>query len=224
MSRSRKVRRRLYNLKRNESAIYESRFAPCFSDYQIEFCIRNLLKIAKKSKTHFCVTFLGFDQDERELYEIPEANELAQRCIDRGLLAFMTRYVDRLLTTRSMTPSTLFAIAGHFNGVENDGISCRYEINTLRLVIMEAESEAHICKIEKEGLICSNCGVRGKKHKECSKCRGEAYCSRKCQKAHWKSTHKKICGTIYQMNPELVHCLSMKEQSKEVIAAFMMHH
>ena len=76
MSRNRKVRRRLYNLKRNESAIYESRFAPCFSDYQIEFCIRNLLKIAKKSKTHFCVTFLGFDHDERELYEIPEANEL----------------------------------------------------------------------------------------------------------------------------------------------------
>ncbi|KAF1356215.1 putative MYND domain protein [Delphinella strobiligena] len=39
---------------------------------------------------------------------------------------------------------------------------------------------------------CANC-TKTENLKECAKCRSEHYCSRDCQKAHWKA-HKKVCG------------------------------
>ena len=48
----------------------------------------------------------------------------------------------------------------------------------------QAKSEGQIFK-------CCYCGQSGAK-KGCAKCRIAYYCSRKCQKSHWKS-HKKVC-------------------------------
>ena len=39
---------------------------------------------------------------------------------------------------------------------------------------------------------CSHCGVKDKPLGRCGKCRNEAYCSKECQKAAWK-THKAEC-------------------------------
>ncbi|KAF9476995.1 hypothetical protein BDN70DRAFT_862417 [Pholiota conissans] len=45
-------------------------------------------------------------------------------------------------------------------------------------------------------MICANCGGPGKPTlSACSVCRKTQYCSRECQKAHWK-VHKKICATL----------------------------
>lgn len=40
---------------------------------------------------------------------------------------------------------------------------------------------------------CGNCGKAEPGLKVCARCSSERYCSRDCQKAHWK-THKKACG------------------------------
>ncbi|KAH7060656.1 putative MYND domain protein [Macrophomina phaseolina] len=40
---------------------------------------------------------------------------------------------------------------------------------------------------------CANCGKTEEGLKHCAKCSSEYYCSRDCQKAHWK-THKKVCA------------------------------
>ncbi|KAH8588984.1 hypothetical protein B0O99DRAFT_600355 [Bisporella sp. PMI_857] len=39
---------------------------------------------------------------------------------------------------------------------------------------------------------CPSTEAESKPFKPCSKCQSEAYCSRDCQKSHWK-THKKVC-------------------------------
>ncbi len=45
---------------------------------------------------------------------------------------------------------------------------------------------------------CANCNVTrtadAPKFKVCSRCRGAAYCSSECQTAHWKGSHKRVCG------------------------------
>ena len=42
------------------------------------------------------------------------------------------------------------------------------------------------------GLKCAKCSVPMTKHKSCSRCKSVDYCSRECQKAHWRA-HKKGC-------------------------------
>jgi hypothetical protein len=39
---------------------------------------------------------------------------------------------------------------------------------------------------------CSNCHAQGAKYR-CATCRRTRYCSKKCQKAHWKASHKERC-------------------------------
>ena len=42
-------------------------------------------------------------------------------------------------------------------------------------------------------LVCSACGKGGVQLNKCARCRDPAYCSKECQKEHWKA-HKKVCG------------------------------
>merc|ERR1711865_168423 len=41
---------------------------------------------------------------------------------------------------------------------------------------------------------CDNCG-QADATKRCTKCKSAYYCDRGCQQKHWKSSHKKKCGT-----------------------------
>jgi hypothetical protein len=46
-------------------------------------------------------------------------------------------------------------------------------------------------------VLCANCvkpeAASGPKFKQCSSCAKRRYCSRECQRAHWKASHKKQC-------------------------------
>ncbi|XP_056009561.1 uncharacterized protein LOC125680749 isoform X2 [Ostrea edulis] len=46
-----------------------------------------------------------------------------------------------------------------------------------------------------EGNECSFCGLRSPDLQRCSRCKGEWYCSRDCQRKHWKGGHKTTCLT-----------------------------
>lgn len=39
-----------------------------------------------------------------------------------------------------------------------------------------------------------NCGAFAKKVKRCSRCLSVAYCGVRCQKQHWRATHRFLCG------------------------------
>jgi len=49
---------------------------------------------------------------------------------------------------------------------------------------------------------CANlsCTVRTKKWMECPRCHQVQYCSKKCQKAHWKAQHKNACFDVTDPN------------------------
>jgi hypothetical protein len=43
------------------------------------------------------------------------------------------------------------------------------------------------------GKPCAHCGQHFSKLVMCARCRGVAYCHKKCQSAHWKAGHKQVC-------------------------------
>ncbi|KAF8172560.1 hypothetical protein K438DRAFT_1611782 [Mycena galopus ATCC 62051] len=43
---------------------------------------------------------------------------------------------------------------------------------------------------------CPNCGETAVDLKKCARCLGVSYCSRKCQKGHWK-THRHLCNSVF---------------------------
>lgn len=54
--------------------------------------------------------------------------------------------------------------------------------------------------------VCANClrteSEEGKGLKSCSKCLLTFYCSKECQKDHWKSAHKKECKEIVALRKD----------------------
>jgi len=63
----------------------------------------------------------------------------------------------------------------------------------LTLSARRCGQQAGVCDI-----LCGHCGRKeepGEKFKKCGKCENVCYCSRECQKAHWKE-HKGICQLV----------------------------
>ena len=62
------------------------------------------------------------------------------------------------------------------------------------------------------GLKCEGCGISqedaDKELLRCARCHQVCYCSRECQKIHWKESHKKICNQVTAAD---------KEEGKRVI-------
>jgi len=56
---------------------------------------------------------------------------------------------------------------------------------------------------------CANCGAIGAKL-TCAKCKTTYYCSKVCQKQHWKNGHKALCVTPEKRRP----CMMATEANK----------
>mmetsp|Transcript_4118 Transcript_4118/g.7961 ORF Transcript_4118/g.7961 Transcript_4118/m.7961 type:complete len:193 (+) Transcript_4118:95-673(+) len=48
---------------------------------------------------------------------------------------------------------------------------------------------------------CANCETVGA-HLTCAKCKATSYCSKACQKQHWKNGHKELCLTPEERRPQ----------------------
>lgn len=56
---------------------------------------------------------------------------------------------------------------------------------------LKKEKHFHRCS----NVLCTETETSGNKFLVCGRCKASKYCSRKCQKIHWKSGHKKVCET-----------------------------
>lgn len=70
-----------------------------------------------------------------------------------------------------------------------------------------------------EDSFCHNCSKIGNTLK-CSKCKRARYCSRECQKSHWKAGHKKTCGISVEDTLLQLHRLGLNMSLSESIEGF----
>ncbi|XP_061169952.1 uncharacterized protein LOC133179178 [Saccostrea echinata] len=66
--------------------------------------------------------------------------------------------------------------------------------------------------------ICSFCGIRSSDLMRCSRCKGEFYCSRECQRNHWKAGHERDCKevSIDDSSSPILSCTSCKKRSEQL--------
>jgi len=65
---------------------------------------------------------------------------------------------------------------------------------------------------------CSKCAPLGERFEWCGGCHYFQYCSRKCQKKHWKSEHKHMCGVMPMLlvkNTKVTMKPTMDEREEE---------
>jgi hypothetical protein len=86
-----------------------------------------------------------------------------------------------------------------FNSVNVPTDSSIKHINTLELQIQKMRKHKKMKKKEVKtrakcsSYECQNVESHPREFKTCMRCRTTKYCSRKCQKKHWKQGHKKEC-------------------------------
>jgi hypothetical protein len=61
----------------------------------------------------------------------------------------------------------------------------------------DGNTKGFVRLIDKKDEVCHNCHEKEIKLQKCARCGCAMYCSRKCQKDHWKN-HKKQCDLIVQ--------------------------
>eukprot|EP01084_Bolivina_argentea_P292531 502929_1 len=61
-------------------------------------------------------------------------------------------------------------------------------------------------------MFCSNCDISDVKLRRCTGCRTVSYCCKQCQVKHWKSTHKKECKHLKQID-EILFALAKDEKT-----------
>lgn len=59
------------------------------SDEEIKDCIRRILPLCHKNKMGACFSIQGFDDDEREVWEIPETIEFMKKLVDLGFMSIL---------------------------------------------------------------------------------------------------------------------------------------
>lgn len=59
--------------------------------------------------------------------------------------------------------------------------------------------------------MCGECALPHEPHEFCSKCNLACYCSRDCQKQHWKWRHKRECRPKEDFKPGDYACLDAKK-------------
>ena len=68
--------------------------------------------------------------------------------------------------------------------------------------------------------VCSNCAASNvPKLSACSRCGVVVYCSKACQRAHWKFSHKKYCIAKADRAPQLQTSLNASQDAQSPVAA-----
>ena len=65
--------------------------------------------------------------------------------------------------------------------------------------------------------VCKNCLKDGTGFERCSKCKCVRYCSRECQRAHWKRSHKKVCAHLAANAITAEEAIAMREEGQHAV-------
>ena len=74
------------------------------------------------------------------------------------------------------------------------------------LIVCEIVLKKIVFKAGDQANQCSFCGQPSQDLQRCSRCKGVSYCSRDCQKQHWKVGHKKECKEVILKGMKCILC------------------
>jgi len=151
-----------------------------------------------------------YDQDPRELWNIPEGVEVFRRAIDAGLFGLMTiptMFNKQFEVDRDLNPFMIaFAISRGVETVTPDMLPEFEEVYNKSCVAWnkrhpEPVKRCGTCKCVQFGPCgigrsCARCGNRNQVLMCCARCHEVSYCGRACQRAHW-AQHKKECRRCF---------------------------
>lgn len=100
-------------------------------------------------------------------------------------------YLVKLTSGKEITKEDIDIIDSTFNSAISDTTKMQETIadsnNGFTRLLESVQSMA----------VCANCEVNNKDLSLCANCKIVGYCSKKCQKKHWKKSHKKKCSKLY---------------------------
>ena len=75
-------------------AYHVIRMSPSIRGHQINETIRSCWPIVEVTNTPFAISIGGYDDDTRELWEIPKVIEFCQRIVESGLISMLVGKTD----------------------------------------------------------------------------------------------------------------------------------
>lgn len=152
--------------------------------------IRSTIKRSLERKTPIYAYCSQWDEDSRELVQIPEAQALWKKfAVEDGYIGYLLTAKDHgveLNSSQALKDAIVISV-GIFD--RSDGTNYRTNVPPGLIDQIKQESLINFKRL----YACAKCHNVTKPLLQCTRCHDARYCSKGCQKADWK-THKAHCG------------------------------
>ncbi|KAG2220694.1 hypothetical protein INT45_012558 [Circinella minor] len=139
---------------------------------------------------------LIFGSKDYGLYDMDKAQNYMELALVRGDPEAYN-YLVRILRAKMAARAAL-----EQENLENfDKLSLEDQAKLIRQVAKEATPEK-VRHRQCSSTFCTNTEQKEGDFKKCGRCQRVSYCSRECQKEHWKHGHKAVCSTNAEEKPE----------------------
>jgi hypothetical protein len=160
-------------------------------------------------KMFVCPACPEYDDDPREVWQIPEGVEMFRRAIDCGLYGLLTlpAMFNKQLDVTENSPLIFSFTISQGVGEFTIDMQPAFELAFKRSCVVWNQrhpvpvKRCGTCKCVQfgpsgtpsgTGRVCAACGARSQSLMCCGGCHTVSYCNRTCQRAHW-SKHKSVC-------------------------------
>ena len=128
----------------------------------------------------------------------------------------LSKYPIAVALLNWIVEKPLLAAYAKQNSEENDANLTSSREGNAFTSIQKIDRRKRIEEQRNANVLCSNCGKEGVQFRMpvCSQCNTVPYCSRECQRLHWKAIHKHECEELARLRKAKL-TLEKKREKKE---------